>query len=42
MLLEMETFVALFNGEVKIVQAGITTSVSKLSVVQPTAFPAEL
>ena len=42
MLLEIETSVALFNGEVKFVQTGIITSVSKLSIEQPTAFPAEL
>ena len=41
-LLEIETSVALFNGEVKFVQTGITTSVSKLSIAQPIAFPVEL
>ena len=37
-----ETFVALFNGETKVVQLGTITSVSKYSKLHPTAFPAEL
>ena len=38
----METLVALFNGETKVVQLGTITSVSKYSKLHPTAFPAEL